>query len=85
MQVSLNLPSSSIPNGSVQIANNGTNSQTVTLGPSNVFQFPDVSVVPPINYYFQITTLTGGAILEGTHGPLVMPPNSTATFVPTAL
>lgn len=64
------------------IANNGE-SQTIPLAGANAITLPNGSVVnPPAGKYWHIDTTrsSGGAVLEGTHGPLMMPKGSQAYF-----
>jgi hypothetical protein len=66
---------------SLEIANKGSDSQTIPLGEANTIQLPNgASAAPPSGNYWHISTVTGGAVLEGTHGPLEMPAGSKATF-----
>ena len=66
---------------SLTIKNTGSNEETIPLGGSNTLQLPNgASVAPPGGTYWHISTVTGGAHVTGTHGPLVMPAGSTATF-----
>lgn len=64
----------------MKISNKGSQ-ETIPLGPGNAPQLPNGSSVnPPKGSYWHISGVTGGAILEGTHGPLKMPSGSTASF-----
>lgn len=62
------------------IENDGS-PETIPLVPGNAPQLPNGAVLnPPPGTYWHITGQTGGASLQGTHGPLVMPSGSTASF-----
>ena len=66
---------------SVTITNKGSQEQTIPLGGANALMIPNgASVAPPEGTYWHISTVTGGAVLQGTHGPLNMPAGSSASF-----
>lgn len=63
------------------ITNKGSDAANIPLSGSNTLVLPNgATVQPPGNTYWHISDVTGGAVLQGTHGPLEMPAGSSATF-----
>lgn len=62
------------------ITNNGDQA-TLPLSGSNAINLPNGAIInPPSGTYWHIQNVSGGAVLEGTHGPLNMPAGSSAVF-----
>lgn len=75
----------SLTQSGLVISNTGSD-QIINLAGSNAIELPNgASIPPPSNSYWHISNTTGGAVLKGSHGPLVLPKGSSATFVADAV